>query len=148
MPADAKENLILTSLMALFAPIVAGATYLTSPAIAEGPLPDPIPTVDVQPRVYVSHVTTETATPPRSGNHHRWTSRFVAWVCAKDQRTVNRVRKDILTALLNGEATMIAAYKEPAYPVDSDQLQGGVRAGVYLSPQVIEIQYETDHNLE
>lgn len=142
-PAEPVDNQLQAALFAVLQGIVAGATYLTSPVVAEGVPPDPIPTVDQVPRLYVSHVRTDPATPARSGPSHHWTARFAAWIAAKTSAETNRVRADVLRALYASEFAISPAYM--SYPLEFTRIEDAQRAGIHLAVQLIGSDYQTDH---
>jgi hypothetical protein len=144
MATEAVDNQLLGAFLALFQAIAGPASYLTAPVVTEGVPPDPLPAVDQAPLLYVSHVRTDPANPPVTGPVHRWTARFAAWIAAKDQRTTNQVRADLLRRLYAGEAALTTAAQQPAYPLEFTRLDAN-RAGVHLAVQLIAIDYQTDH---
>jgi hypothetical protein len=144
MATEAVDNQILGALLALFQAIGGPSTYLTTPLVAEGVPPDPLPAVDQAPLLYLSHVKTVPANPPVTGPVHRWTATYAAWIAAKDQRITNQVRADVLRRIYAGEGTLATAAQQPAYPLEFTRLDAN-RAGVHLAVQLIAIDYQTDH---
>jgi hypothetical protein len=146
-PPEAKDNQILTSLMTALAAIGTPATdWLTAPMLEEGIPPDSIPTVDVAPRIYVHQPRTGFPSDPPPGPKHRWRTHFDVWIVAKDLRTANRVRADVLRAVYAAAGTLQGAYGEPIYPGPEDFTRRDdlAPAGVHVALQPFYIDHVTD----
>jgi hypothetical protein len=149
MPPEAKDNLIWTSLLTILAAIgTPSSSWLTAPIVEEVIPPDAIPPVDVNPRIYLDHL--RTGAPPtgqNAGTTHSWRTQFDAYIAAKDKRTVNRVRSDILRAVYGGEGSLTTAYAQPAWPGPEDFTHRDdlSRAGVLIGLQPLFIDHATDH---
>jgi hypothetical protein len=149
-PTEAKDNLIWTSLLVVFAAIGTPPTsWRTAPVIVEGPPPDAIPPVDARPYVYLNH---EGTGPPPSGGtltRHAWRSRYMAYIAGKDARTVNNCREDLLQALYGAEGTLTSAYGQPVYPGPEDYHRPNelAKAGITIGLLPLFIDYDTDHTL-
>lgn len=147
MATEAKDNLILSSLLAVLQGINGPSTYLTMPSVAEGVPPDAVPSVDVTPRVYLHHVRTDPAPDAAAGGPtvHRWRARYDVWITSKSARTSNQVRADVLRAVYAAEGSLTTSYGQPVWPEDYARRDDLTRAGVDFAVLSLFIEYQTDH---
>jgi len=146
-PSEAKDNLILDAFLNALAAIGTPATeWLTNPVVEEGPPPDSIPPVDVRPRIYLDQPRTDFPSDGQNvGPSHRWRTHLVAYVCAKNLRTANQGRADVLRAVYAAEGSIQTQFGLKPRPEESGKIDDLVRAGVYIKVQPFFLDHQTDH---
>lgn len=118
MPLDATENRVLDAINARLATIGTPASaWLTQPIVQEGTPFDAIEKI-TKPLIYVENDRTD----PESNNvttaAHGCRVQLTVWCIAKDHRTVNKLKADVLRALFAGEQVVAAALNQPIYPAE------------------------------
>lgn len=117
-PLDATENRVLDAVLARIQTIGTPASqWLTQPSVAEGTPFDAIDKI-VKPLIYLEHDRTDIETNNLTTASHGARVSMNVWLVAKDHRTVNRLKADVLRAVFGGEAALEAALRQPVYPME------------------------------
>ena len=144
---DSMENQLLDSLVGVMEQIGTGPlTWLTMPVVEEGAVQDAIKPVDLQPRIFVQHVSS-VPTPDQFGTKiHRYRATFALWIASKSQRDTNALRADIVRACYASENEFIRLYGQPMWPGEFTRRQDLAPSGLDMAVQNVFIDYEDPHD--
>lgn len=116
MPLDAMENRVLDAVLARLGTIgTPASSWNTSPTVLEGVPADATETL-TKPRIMVESGRTDPEDNNVGPSQHGARVTLSVWLLAKDQRTVNKLKSDVLRALFAGEGALTSAVGQPVYP--------------------------------
>jgi len=118
VPLDAMENRVLTAVLARLATIgVSGgaSAWLTVPTVREGTPADVVDPL-TKPLVMLESSRTDPDQTNINVSEHGARVTNSVWLVAKDMRTVNKLKADVLRALFAGEGALTVALRQPVYP--------------------------------
>lgn len=116
MPLDAVENRYLDAVLAALATIgTPPSGWNTVPAAAEEGFPGEAVTVAEPPLLFVESSRTDPLPSYNSSSAHGVTIAVNVWLCAKDARTLNKLKSDVCRCVMAREGIIAAAFQTPAY---------------------------------
>lgn len=143
MPTDAKENLVLTTLLTALAGI-AGVAYLTSPTVIEGPPADSIE-ASACPLVSVHFARTEILGAETGSATHKWRLHYAIWCHHTTRRGVAQIKADVMRVIFAAEAVFTGAYGQPMWAGDFNMRDDMYRSGVVSGGVLAYLDLEADH---